>query len=355
LSAESADLSRLAALVEAFPQQSVTLLGDFVADRFVTGEISRVSREAPVLILQHRQTELLPGGGANAVNNLAALGARVFPVAAVGDDRSGQALLEYFEHARVNVSQVARVRGWTTPTKTRYLAGWAHKVSQQVLRVDREPRSALPLRVERALGRAASRHARKSRVLLVSDYGFGAATPQTVRAVRRAAGAKLIITLDSRYQLAAFRGAGITAATPNETELEALYHTHIGSNLEKLERCGKRALRSLGSAALVVTRGKDGMLLFERGKAPRAISIYGSVQAVDVTGAGDTVIAVFTLALAAGASFYEASVLANYAGGIVVMKPGTATVSRNELLEVLRREASGEHSGSAQAPDGDEP
>jgi D-glycero-beta-D-manno-heptose-7-phosphate kinase len=337
----SADLNRLTSVVEAFPQQRVVLLGDFVADQYVSGEISRVSREAPVLIIKHRETQLVPGGGANAANNLAALGSRILPISAVGDDESGRGLVEYFERAGVDVRNISRVRDWTTPTKSRYLAGWTHKSGQQVLRVDREPASSLSDLAQKQLIERASRLAKKAGAMLVSDYGFGAATPAMVRAVRRAAGTKLIVTLDSRYSLGNFGNAGVTAATPNEGELESLYHTRIGNDLKKLDDLGRRTVRSLGLQALLVTRGKDGMVLFEKGCAAKVIPIFGSTEGADVTGAGDTVIAVFTLALAAGAGFYEAAVLANYAGGIVVMKHGTATVSRAELLDVLRRESTG--------------
>lgn len=329
-----ADLARLLDLLGGFARQTIVVLGDFVMDEFVSGEISRVSREAPVLILRHRRTELVPGGGANAINNLADLGARVLPVGAVGDDAAGRALIDYFRHKRIDTSGILRVPGWTTTTKTRFLAGWTHTSAQQVLRVDREPDDKLPARAQAAISRKARERARRAGAVLVSDYGLGVATPALVRRLP----AKLI-TLDSRYSLLDYRGARITAATPNEPELEALYHTRIGSDLGKLERLGTRTLRKLGLAALVVTRGKDGMVVFERGRRPYPISIHGTDEVADVTGAGDTVIAVFTLALAAGATFVEAAHLANYAGGIVVMKRGTATVSRRELESALRSDA----------------
>src|SRR6267378_3527969 len=138
------DLMRLAEIVEQFRGKKVVLLGDFVADEFRFGEISRVSREAPVLILKHRETKLVPGGGANATNNLAALGAKVSPVTAVGSDAAGEALTEYFRGLGVDTSGIVCVPNWTTPTKTRFLAGWAHTTVQQVLRVDREPGVPLP-------------------------------------------------------------------------------------------------------------------------------------------------------------------------------------------------------------------
>lgn len=338
----SADLPRLLDIIAAFPRQSIVVAGDLVLDEFVSGEISRVSREAPVLILRHRRSEAVPGGAANAVNNLAALGARVTAVGVVGDDAGGDALLAYFRARRINTSAILRVRGWTTTTKTRFLAGWTHTTEQQVLRVDREPHGQLPASVlKRLLGRVRRLSARASAVL-VSDYGLGAVSPEFVRGLKAR-----IITLDSRHRLLEYARSRVTAATPNEAELEAAFHEQIGADTEKLERLGRRAAGDLGLKALVVTRGKDGMAVFDHSRPGGIISnhikIYGSETPVDVTGAGDTVIAAFTLGLAAGATYLEAAHLANYAGGIVVMKPRTATVSRAELEAVLRQEATVPH------------
>jgi D-glycero-beta-D-manno-heptose-7-phosphate kinase len=336
----SADIPRLLDIVAAFPRQTIAVLGDMVLDEFVSGEISRVSREAPVLILRHRRSEICPGGAANAVNNLASLGARVLPVGIVGDDGGGRRLVDYFSAKGVPISGILTARGWVTPSKTRFLAGWTHTTEQQVLRVDREAESAPPLRVQEALARKAQAVSRRSAATLVSDYGFGSVSPALVQTLT----AK-IVTLDSRYRLLDFRGARVLAATPNEAELEAAYHARVGADPGLLENLGRRALRELGLAALLVTRGKDGMALFERHHPPartstaRQIPIYGSDAPVDVTGAGDTVIAVFTLALAAGATYLEAAHLANYAGGIVVMKRRTATLTRAELESALRGDA----------------
>jgi len=336
----SIDLSRLLDIVGAFPRQTIAVVGDFVLDEFVSGEISRVSREAPVLILRHRHSEVFPGGAANAVNNLAALGASVLPVGVVGDDEGGEKLLGCFRERGVKTSGIVRSRDWTTATKTRYLAGWTHTTEQQVLRVDREPAGTLPQSAQAAIERKARQAARSTDALIISDYGFGAATPALARKLNPKCS-----VLDSRYRLLEYADAGITAATPNEPELEAAYHQPIGLDIAKLEELGVRLLNELSLEALLVTRGKDGLAVFERespgdaGVAVKHIPIYGSDAPVDVTGAGDTVIAVFTLALAAGASYLEAAHLANYAGGIVVMKRRTATVSGGELAAVLRREA----------------
>lgn len=339
---EVVDLTRLAEIVGRFSAQKIALLADFVADEFQLGDISRVSREAPVLILRHRESQIFPGGGANAANNLADLGARIFPVSVVGDDPAGDALLNYFRTKRVSTAGILRLRGWATPTKTRFLAGWEHTVPQQVLRVDRLPNALLPKKVHDGLRRKLIRALRLGTALLVSDYGLGAVTAELVREVASSLPNHPLITLDSRHALHDFHRAGITAASPNEAELEALHNKVIGRDRKALEDSGRRTLDHLRLRALVVTRGKDGMALFERGKSPLLLPIFGSDQAIDVTGAGDTVIAAFTLALASGANFVEAAHISNIAGGIVVMKRGTATVTSRELLAAIRGEATGE-------------
>jgi D-glycero-beta-D-manno-heptose-7-phosphate kinase len=338
----SVDLTRLLEIVSAFPSQTICVLGDLVLDEFVSGEISRVSREAPVLILRHRRSEAYAGGGANAANNIADLGGQVIPVGVVGDDAGGEKLLELFGSKHVDTSAILRVRGRATTTKTRYLAGWTHTTEQQVLRVDHEPQAPLPESVERAVESRARLVARRADAVLISDYGFSVAPPSLVRKL----GAKLL-TLDSRYRLLEFRGAGITAATPNEAEIEAAYGRQVAGDMARLEELGRRALDEMRLQALLVTRGRHGLSLFESSspsprascRAPAHVPIHGSDTPVDVTGAGDTVIAAFTLALAAGATYLEAAHLANYAAGMVVMKPRTATVTRAELEAVLKQEA----------------
>ncbi|MBV8514335.1 MAG: sugar kinase, partial [Acidobacteria bacterium] len=270
----SVDLVALAEHVEQFPNKTVVVLGDFVADEFQFGEISRVSREAPVLILRHRETRLVPGGGANAANNFAALGVKVLPVTVVGMDAAGDALVAYFRERKMDVSGVVRVKGRTTPTKTRFLAGWAHTVGQQVLRVDREPQTELPGGVRQKIAGILRTKLRRADVLALSDYGFGVASPELVRdATRRR---KLVTTLDSRYGLGVYGKAGITSATPNEAELEALHHTSIGQNVAELERCGRETLAAMKLESLLVTRGRDGMALFETPGRAIHIPIHGS-------------------------------------------------------------------------------
>lgn len=336
------DLLGLAEIVEQFRGKRIVLFGDFVADEFQFGDISRVSREAPVLILKHSETRVVPGGGANATNNLAALGAKVAPVSTVGDDASGAALMEHFQKLEVDCSGIVLAKGWKTPTKTRFLAGWAHTTAQQVLRVDREPEAALPEKAQLRIAAKLEGKLRRADALAISDYGFGSATPEKVQAVLKKVKKKFPVTLDARYGLTRYASSGINSATPNEAEVEALHHTAIGRNVAELERCGHATLAQMKMASLLVTRGRDGMALFEKdGKRVTHLPVHGSDQAVDVTGAGDTVLASYTLALASGAGALEAAHIANIAGGLVVMKRGTATVSQAELLEEIRRQSSG--------------
>lgn len=332
------DLSALGEYVAQFSSRTIVLLGDFVADEFQFGEISRVSREAPVLILRHSHTRLVPGGGANAANNFVALGARVLPVTAVGNDASGAKLREYFRALGTDASGILRAKNWTTPTKTRFLAGWAHTAGQQVLRVDREPGGPLPEGIRAKLQSVLARKLRKADALAVSDYGFGVATPALVRQARALRKAQFTITLDARHNLHAYAKSQVTSATPNEAEVEALHHTTIGANVGELVRCATATQAAMNLESLLVTRGRDGMALFETGERVTHIPIHGAAQAVDVTGAGDTVLAAYTLALACGAAPLEAAHIANIAGGLVVMKRGTATISQKELLEAIRQE-----------------
>jgi len=330
------EADRLKKLVEAFPNLTITLLGDLVADEFIFGEISRVSREAPVLILKHRERTVLPGGAANAANNLADLGVNVLPVGIVGDDEPGRMLLKYFRRKRIPVSGILRDKSYTTVTKTRILAGMTHTARQQVVRVDREPQQAPNPHLTRELYLAARNYSHASDALLVSDYGYGAATPAIVTALREKGKLESTpIVLDSRYRLLQYSGA--TAATPNEPEVEEALGIRIGQDWNRVIAAGEQIMSRMKLQSLLITRGRDGMVAFNHKHKPVDIPIVGSDQVADVTGAGDTVIAAFTAAFAAGATTEEAAQLANYAGGIVVMKRGTATVSREELLQAIEQ------------------
>jgi len=332
LTVSSSSKSRLLELIKTFSGCPIAVYGDLVADEFVFGEISRVSREAPVLILKHRESRIVPGAAGNAINNLHALGAAPIPVGVLGADASGQELCRQFQHKNVPLSLVHRVNDYHTPTKTRFLAGSIHSSRQQVLRLDKESRFQHTAETQAKLWQEVEPLFEKCRGMIISDYGFGFVNQELTRRIAERRNS-LPVTLDSRHGLLCY--SGLTASTPNEPEVEEALGITIGDDQAKLEAAGKRILRRQKLEAVLITRGRHGMALFVPHRRTVHIPIFGTDEIADVTGAGDTVIAVFTLALAVGASFMEAARLSNYAGGLVVMKRGTATVTAAELQEAV--------------------
>lgn len=330
---------RLLALVSAFRGLRIAVVADLVVDEFLNGRVERISREAPVLILQYEGSDLRLGGGANAVHNIKTLGGDPIPVGFVGNDPMGRSLMALLRKKRIQTLGVGRARGYGTPLKTRILGGGFHTTRQQIVRMDRtQPLAAAAdpetkSHVLRALKRIGAVDG-----VLVSDYGLGLVTPEVLKlATAFARKHNAPLTADSRHALLGL--SGVTAVTPNEPEVEEALGISIGHDLAKLTRAGRTLQARLKTPSVLVTRGSDGMSLFEAGVPPRHIPVFGSDEVADVTGAGDTVIATFTLALAAGATAYEAAHLANLAGGLVVMKRGTATVSAPELRQAIRTAA----------------
>jgi rfaE bifunctional protein kinase chain/domain len=340
LPGDAEEKERLLALVDRFAGRRVLVIGDLIADEFVYGRIARVSREAPVLILEYDTTEILPGGAGNAAGNIAALGGRPVLAGMVGRDSEGRRLLARLPRG-VDRRHVVRAAKYRTPVKTRILAGGVHSAKQQVVRIDRESGWPLSDGVSRAITRGLKGPLGDCDAVLLSDYGSGLVTPALAASVEAAVAARarrrpVPVLIDSRYRLLEYRG--LTTCTPNESEVEQALGVRIDDDLAVLERAGRTLLRRTRMQAVLVTRGSRGMALFQPGQTTIHIPIFGSDEVADVTGAGDTVIAVVGLALAAGASFYEAARLANYAGGLVVMKRGTATVSARELADAVARD-----------------
>ncbi len=324
-------LATLAPLLQKFSRSRVVVVGDFVADEYVYGETERISREAPVLIVRFERSELAPGGAGNAAQNLASLGVDVRAVGLVGHDALGSRLLGVLRAGSVDVRGIQRLRGRATEAKTRILAGGRSTRRQQMLRVDRTP-EPVPPAVERRLIADLRRAARGATAVLASDYGSGVLSPRVVEALRGLRRGGIPVCVDSRYALNAF--SGLTMLKPNEPELEAATGIRA-STPEGLSRAARSLLRRLGCEMLLVTRGRNGMSLFVRGRRPVHLDAHGDNEAVDVTGAGDTVAATYSAALASGAEPVEAMQLANVAASIVVQKAGTATVSREEILREL--------------------
>ena len=318
----------LLALARSLQKVRALAVGDLVADEYIFGQTERVSREAPVLIVRYESSEVRLGGGANAAHNAAALGARVKTVGHLGNDALGRTLKSQFRSAGIDVQTVSSP-GIPTETKTRILAGGISTSRQQMLRLDRGANGRLPLPARRALAAKVRAGLKTADVALVSDYGAGVLDDETRAEVLRFDGP---IVVDARFALGSYRGA--TYAKPNEPELAALTGMPVRTDDEVLRaaRVARKALRCKG---VLVTRGKKGMAWVDDDRHEVLIPRHGSDEIVDVTGAGDTVLATFGLALGAGAVPVDAARLANIAASIVVGKQGTATVSPQELLAAL--------------------
>jgi rfaE bifunctional protein kinase chain/domain len=319
----------LVAWLDSARGKRIVVWGDLVADHTVYGDTSRISREAPVLILKKEWDAVTPGCAGNAIMNVASLGGTPVPVGVVGGDEMGKRLLRQLEDQDVDISYIYTGPDSETAIKMRVLAGGLHTVKQQVIRIDSsgDYGAVSDAKMERSL-KAALRGADG---IIVSDYGLGSVRPRLFASIVRKHA--ILSVIDSRHALAEFAGA--TSATPNEPELEELARVSIGDDEEVLERAARETLRGLGLKALLVTRGKRGMALFEPRKRRLDIPVSRTQDIVDVTGAGDTVIASYTLGLAAGAPFPEAARLANVAAGLAVMKLGAAAPAAGEVRVAL--------------------
>lgn len=334
LSAVNKKKKKLLALIDSFPQKKIAVWGDFILDEYLYGTTRRISREAPVLILSYKNKEFALGGAGNSLLNLKALGAEPLPVGVVGNDEPGDKILKMLTQRGILASGLIKDKGCQTPVKTRILAGEPTTRKQQILRIDREERIPDSKPLQQKLLKEIKNIQPQAEALLISDYNYFTVKESIFRSVlpdfKRK---KTPVTVDSRFRLLNFQE--ITAATPNEPEVEWALRIELNDNFRLLKQAGKTILRKIKAKALLITRGSKGMVLFEPNKLPCSIPIHGTTDIVDVTGAGDTVISVFTLALASGATFKEAALLANYAGGIVVMKKGTATLTRAELKKAV--------------------
>jgi len=315
-----------------FPGRKIAVIGDLVADQYLSGTIARVSREAPVFILRHDATTTLPGAAANAAANVASLGGTPSIVGVVGDDANGALLLESLRSKGMSTEFVLADASVTTTTKVRVIGGQPNAGKQQVIRIDYENSSTLSEAIVDALIGRVRAACNEAEAIIVSDYNYGVATAEVFSAVKSIADERGVpIVVDSRFRLREFAGA--TAATPNQDEVEQI----LGREFTPAQ-CVNLA-NEIGLDALLVTNGNKGMQLFESSRTTQ-IDAVGSLEPVDVTGAGDTVIAAFSLGVAAGLDFLSAARIANHAGGLVVMKKGTACVGIEELLGSLARQTS---------------
>lgn len=325
--------TELTKLVAQFKGKKIGVIGDLVADEYIFGMTSRVSREAPVLILKHDSRKVILGGAANTVNNLHAMGAEVLPIGVLGDDDTGREMLSIMKGKGLDTSGLIVDETRHTNTKTRIMAGGLHTVKQQMIRIDKEDGCGVSTSTEAILLERLSARLEGFDALIVSDYGCGVITAAIIKKINDiATEKKRIINVDTRCNIKKFQG--VTIVTPNEPEAEEAVGFLIDTDADVI-KAGRNIKEAGCCENLLITRGKKGMALFEGDKAVDLIPVFGSDEVADVTGAGDTVISALTMAMVAGACFGDATRISNYAGGIVVMKSGTATVTANELSKAI--------------------
>jgi len=324
--------SMLQKILDGFSKVKILVIGDIMMDRFIWGKVSRISPEAPVpVVLVDKETFLL-GGAANVVNNVHSLGGKVSLCGVVGDDEPGQKTIEKLTEEGIGVSGVFVEAGRQTTVKTRIIA---HQ--QQLVRIDRETTDGMRGPTLRNLSEFLTVNINGFDGIILSDYGKGLLTKELIQAtIRRAKEAKKFILVDPK-QKNVFFYKGATVITPNTGEASLASGIPI-TDLSSLRKVGRILLKRLRCDVLVITRGEEGMAIFEPHQEPVLVPTVGK-EVFDVTGAGDTVIGTMALALGAGARVIDAARLANYAAGIVVGKVGTATVNPKELMRTIKEKS----------------
>lgn len=322
---------RLKALLREFPRKRILVLGDLMLDHFIRGKVTRLSPEAPVPVVRITAETFVPGGSGNVCNNLAALGASVSAVGLIGSDAAGSQLLDDLRSRGIDTGSILADGDRRTTQKCRVIAD-----HQQVVRYDRETPHPVGPRTQERLLRIVEEQARRAHALIISDYGKGVVTRRILKtAIAAARRSGIAITVDPKMEHFK-RYRGVDCITPNLNEAFSGMRLLPGDGEEDVRKLGLRILKSLRAASVLITRGEKGMTLFESGPSSPVVHIPARAREVfDVTGAGDTVISVLTLAMACGGSILESAVLANIAAGIVVGKLGTATATPGELSEIL--------------------
>ncbi|MCX6338365.1 MAG: D-glycero-beta-D-manno-heptose-7-phosphate kinase [Candidatus Aureabacteria bacterium] len=328
MSAHTIPRQKLDRLFKQFDQLSILVVGDLMLDRFIWGSVSRISPEAPVPIVEVTSESDMPGGSANVVNNLCALGAKTYVCGIVGDDLIGRILRDKLTHERIDLGGIMVNPERTTTLKTRIIAH-----SQQMVRVDKENRVEVGDRETSQLVAYVKSIVRTVDAIIIEDYGKGLVTQRLVsELVPLAKKHGTLVSVDPKMgHRLDYRG--ITVITPNRAEALWLSGVESGDRAE-LDQIGHSLLTRLACKGVLITLGEYGMCLFQKGRRPASIPTTAR-EVYDVSGAGDTVISAFTAALAAGAAMKEAAVVANYAAGVVVGKVGTATASGSEILEAM--------------------
>ena len=319
--------------LKKFSKINILIIGDMVADVYLKGNISRVSREAPVLVLEHAGEKVVPGGAANVVHNVATLGGQAFAVGLIGNDKAGGGLRDILNDKNVETTGLIVEENRPTITKTRIIAGGSATVSQQIVRIDQEMKSPILSQTEKNLINILKQVIDKIDAVVLSDYGSGMLSDKIRSFIIESCQEKNIKTIvDSRYDILKFEG--VSFVKQNEAEAAKAVGFELTSE-DAVVTAGKILLEKLQAEGIIISRGEQGMSLIQDNGEIHHIPVVDKSEVFDVSGAGDTAVAAFILAIASGAKPVEATKIANFAAGIAVRKLGTATVSNEELKEVL--------------------
>ncbi len=317
-------MENLKKIIKKFDSIRILVIGDVVLDKYIFATTSRVSREAPVLVLEEESVEFKLGGGGNTVRNFKDLGVKVDVLAIVGNDPEGKEIIDLLNKSGVSTSFVIKSKKFKTPLKTRVLAGETNTRKQQVFRIDRgEKIKSLPKEFFKKFGEIYENYD----AIIFSDYGYGVSSYRVLKKLKREYKKLPFVFVDSRFELSKFKE--ITSATPNITEA----YDASGFKVKKgnLKRVGKKLLSITGAEGILITLGSEGMYLIERNLKDYYIPIFGDKNIVDVTGAGDTVMAVFSSSWISSKDFFSSAIISNVAGALTVMKAGASTVTTQEL------------------------
>ena len=315
--------------IQNFKKLNVLVIGDLMIDEYVWGSVDRISPEAPVPIVSVTNTSFTLGGAGNVVNNLVSMGANVCVVGTAGTGETGNMLIKKLAESKVNTNGIVKETYRPTTRKTRIIAS-----NQQMLRIDNEKTTEINFTTLEQLKLTLEKNIPGSDLIIISDYAKGLITQKIVKYIVKLAETEKILTIADPKGLDFSKYQNVSLLTPNQKEAALAANIEINS-LEDLIKAGKKILKQVNLEKLLITCGKDGMILFEPNKEPFIIESKAR-QVFDVSGAGDTVISILGLSLASGASFQKSAMAANCAAGIVVGKVGTATLSTEELINALK-------------------
>lgn len=327
-------ISKLKTILNSFRDKQIIVWGDLILDEYIYTTTSRISREAPVLVTEFESNEYRLGGAGNVVMNIKTMGAIPLPVGFIGSNGDGQILKSILAKKGITTDYLVEIDHYKTPKKSRILSGGENTKKQQVLRIDTLNRGEIQASSYHKIESILSDLLSTNSILVISDYIYESVNPNVLKLINARFPGKTVIA-DSRYHLTSFKDE-ISLATPNEPELKRIFQGKLLYHDHDFYQAGTELLELMNARGIILKRGHQGMIVFEKDQEPVKIDIHGSSEIVDVTGAGDTVISVLSLGLATGTDLVSASHLANIAAGLVVMKEGASPISCGEIERELK-------------------